>query len=151
MLGDKTIARTLRRSKPAFYDYIFEEARPTFIHVHDTWTYWARLDDDPRFRRDYTPVFEYPDPWIGRRHGLTQYSGDYVRRDALNEANAAAFARLRTGRQRRAGFSTAIYHQVTGDSAAAGARVRRCAGWRYNAGSETGYSRLVELPGDLSW
>ena len=119
MLGDKTIARTLRRNKPAFYDYIFEEARPTFIHVHDTWTYWARLDDDPRFRRDYTPVFEYPDPWIGKRHGLTRYSGDYVRKDVLNDANAAAFAGLRAGRQRRAGFSTAIYHQVTGDTAAA--------------------------------
>ena len=38
MLGDKTIARTLRRDRPAFYDYIFEEAKPTFIHVHDTWT-----------------------------------------------------------------------------------------------------------------
>jgi hypothetical protein len=119
MLGDKTIARTLRRDRPAFYDYIFEEAKPTFIHMHDTWTYVARLDDDPRFRRDYTPVFEYPDPWIGRRHRLMQYSGDYVRRDVLNDANAAAFAKLRAERQHRAGFGTAAYYQVTGDTAAA--------------------------------
>ncbi len=119
MLGDKTIARTLRRDRPAFYNYIFEEAKPTFIHVHDTWTYWARLDDDPRFRRDYTPVYEYPDPWVRLRHGLTLNSGDYVRKDALNDANAAAFDRLRAEWQRRAGFNTVLYQAVAGDTAAA--------------------------------
>ena len=118
MLGDKTIARTLRRDKPAFYDYIFEQTRPTFIHVHDTWTNWARLEDDPRFRQDYTPVYEYPDPWVKLRHGLTLYSGDYVRKDALNDANAAAFARLRAESQRRAGFNTALYAAVAGDTTA---------------------------------
>ncbi len=119
MLGDKTIARTLRKNKPAFYDYIFAEVKPTFIHVHDTWTYLARLDDDPRFRRDYTPVFEYPDPWIGKRHGLTRYSGDYVRKDVLNEANAAELAQLRAGWQRRASFHAVLYYMVTGDTGAA--------------------------------
>jgi len=119
MLGDKTIARTLRRDRPAFYNYVFEQARPTFIHVHDTWTYWARLEDDPRFRRDYTPVYEYPDPWVKLRHGLTLDSGDYVRRDALSGANDPAFARLRAESQRRAGFNTALYQAVAGDTAAA--------------------------------
>jgi hypothetical protein len=119
MLGDKIIARTLRRDRPAFYDYVFEEAKPTFIHVHDTWTWWARLDDDPRFRRDYTPVYEYPDAWIGKRWGLTKQSGDYVRKAVLNDANAVAIAQLRAEWQRRAGFNSALYHAISGNAAAA--------------------------------
>jgi hypothetical protein len=119
MLGDKTIARTLRRNRPAFYDYVFEEAKPTFIHLHDTWTYWARLEDDPRFRRDYTPVYEYPDPWAMKRHGLTLYSGDYVRKDALNRVNTTAFDQLRAAWQRRGSFNTALYQAIAGDAVAA--------------------------------
>ena len=120
MLADKTIARTLKRDKPGFYDYVFEQVRPTFIHTHDTWTYLARLDDDPRFRRDYTPIYEYDDAWAQKRHGLTLRSGDYVRKDVLTDGNAAALANLRAASAPRTGFNQALYLAVAGDAAAAG-------------------------------
>ena len=64
-------------------------------------------------------MYEYPDPWVKQRHGLTLYSGDYVRKDALTTPTRPAFAQLREERQRRAGFNTALYLAVAGDTAAA--------------------------------
>jgi hypothetical protein len=87
MLCDRTIARTLGKNPAAFYDYIFEEVRPTFIHTHDLWTALARFDDDPRFRRDYAAIREWTgDAWVVDRSGRRMlYSGDYVRRDAIRD------------------------------------------------------------------
>ena len=118
-LADKTIARTLWRDRPALHDYIFETAQPTFIHIHDVWTYLARLDEDPRFRRDYAAIYEYPDPWAMQRHGLTLYSGDYVRRDTLNAANQAAFERITAAWRTRVAFNQALFTLVSGDDAGA--------------------------------
>src|SRR5262245_17424916 len=36
-LCDRTIARTIGRDQQAFYDYVFEQIRPTFIEVHTGW------------------------------------------------------------------------------------------------------------------
>lgn len=119
MLADKTIARTLMRDQQAFYDYVFEVARLTFIHVHDVWSYLARLDDDPRFRRDYVPLYEYPDAWAKQRHGLTVYAGDYVRKDVLNENNQAALMALRARWARFSQFNQVLYLQVAGQEAEA--------------------------------
>jgi hypothetical protein len=91
-LTDREIARTLERDPPAFYDYVFERARPTFVHTHGVWALRARLDDDPRFRRDYVAIREAEDPWVREKSGRPMLSGDYVRRDAVNEE---ALARLR--------------------------------------------------------
>lgn len=74
-LCDRTIARTLGKNQPAFYDYVFDLAKPTFIHVHGVWARLAHLDDDPRLRRDYLLIRsrnETGEPWR-----------DYVRRSAL--------------------------------------------------------------------
>jgi hypothetical protein len=86
-LTDPTIARTLDRDQPAFYDYVFERARPTFIHTNGVWVYLARLDDDPRFRRDYLPIVERPEP-PGRAGLRPRLGGDYVRRDAVPSPDA---------------------------------------------------------------
>ncbi len=83
MLCDRTIARTMGRDQRAFYDYIFEVAKPTFIHTHGTWSYQADLDGDPRFRRDYVPIMERPEWWQPPGASHRVYSGDYVRKDAI--------------------------------------------------------------------
>ena len=84
-LCDRTIARTLyyRQDRPAFYDYIFEDARPTVISVYRAGSYLARFDEDPRFRRDYLPLHEFEDPWVTHFLGRPAFSGDYVRKDAV--------------------------------------------------------------------
>jgi hypothetical protein len=118
-LADKTIARTLWQDRPAFYNYVFDVLKPTFIHVHDVWAHLARLDEDPRFRRDYVSIYEYPDPWVVQRHRMTLYSGDYVRRDALNPSNAAAFEQIVARWRTRVAFNRALFTLASGDPAIA--------------------------------
>jgi len=77
-LCDKTIARTMVKHPPAFYHYVFEVAKPTFIHTHGNWSYYAMLDEDPRFRRDYVPISEVREG-EGKTHPV--FSGDYVRKE----------------------------------------------------------------------
>jgi len=94
-LIDKTTATTLGRNQADFYDYVFEDLKPTFIHVHGCWSYLAALDNDGRFRRDYIPIYEYPSVWIKRSYGLTIYSGDYIRKDAISRDNLDKFQYLK--------------------------------------------------------
>jgi hypothetical protein len=84
-LTDSTIARTMNKDQDAFYDYVFDMIRPTFIHLHGKWTYLANLEADPRFRRDYLPINEYEDPYVKSHHDMVLYSGDFVRQDALQD------------------------------------------------------------------
>lgn len=93
-LTDRTIAKTRLVDQPAFYDYIFETLKPTFIHTHGPWAYQTQFDNDPRFRRDYLPIREAIDPDVLSEYGLRIYSGDYVRREVA-EQNPGAFAQLR--------------------------------------------------------
>jgi len=83
-LTDKTIARTLGKNQQEFYDYVFENIKPTFIHTHGFWTYKSQFDKDERFRKDYIPIKEGVDNWILKKYGMEIYSGDYVRRDIFN-------------------------------------------------------------------
>jgi hypothetical protein len=91
-LCDRTTGRTLGRDPDAYRDYVFEVVRPTFIHAHDFWARIADLEADPRFRRDYLPLFEIEDPWIAEHFHICRHSGDWVRRDAVagNEASYQA-------------------------------------------------------------
>lgn len=82
MLCDRTIARTLRKDQEAFYDYVFEEIRPTFIYVHGGWSFLAGLEDDPRFRQGYVAIGEEQVVWASGTPNLA-YAGDYVRRDVV--------------------------------------------------------------------
>lgn len=84
-LCDRTIARTLMGDREAFHDYVFDSARPTFIHIHASWAEWAAPHADPRFVRDYAPLFEVwtrPEGAEPSQEG-EPWSADYVRRDAV--------------------------------------------------------------------
>ncbi|PRX43458.1 hypothetical protein B0I33_11576 [Prauserella shujinwangii] len=63
-------------------DYLYEEARPTFLHAHGFWSRRTGVLRDERLRRDYVPV-------VPRAGGAE----DWVRRDAV--PGPAALARLR--------------------------------------------------------
>jgi len=79
-LCDRTIARTIGRDQQAFYDYVFDEVRPTFIEVHTGWIRTADFDADPRFQRDYVAIKQR----IVNENGMSRVeSADYVRRDAV--------------------------------------------------------------------
>ncbi|HEX5721084.1 MAG TPA: hypothetical protein VF179_33335 [Thermoanaerobaculia bacterium] len=92
-LTDRTIARTLEKRPEAFYDYIFDKAKPTFIHLHHYWTLQAGLDYDPRFRQDYVPLFHVVEPAVRQRAGgVPLSSGDFIRRDAILGREAAVAA-----------------------------------------------------------
>ncbi len=93
-LCDKVIAKTLRNDKETFYNYVFEEIKPTYIHIHGNWTLATNFDSDERFRRDYQPINEYQDEWIIKQTGKLMMSGDYVRKDALKESENEASSKL---------------------------------------------------------
>lgn len=90
MLCDKTIAKTLGESnialnKEKFWDYIFREKKPLFISTRAYHSWIADLDSDPRFRADYTPIHEYKDLWILQKKNSIQYSGDYIRKEVVQD------------------------------------------------------------------
>ena len=94
-LTDRRIARLLPRDHEAFCDLVFEEMRPTFVHLHGTWIQFSGLPWDSRWNRDYV--------WVGgseRRASLGRpvqgdaHSGDYVRRSEL-KARGCSLARAR--------------------------------------------------------
>jgi len=91
-LCDRTIARTRGVDQQAFYDYVFAQARPTFIHSHNYWTVVSALELDPRFRRDYVPIFEYDEPHGRQRLGHDYHSGDWVRREVAQGREAELLA-----------------------------------------------------------
>ena len=88
ILCDTRIADTLGHlnevpKRRDFFDYIFDEVKPTFIATRAFHSYLAYLDKDARFRRDYVPIHEYVDTWVLNRYGVVVMSGDYVRIDAI--------------------------------------------------------------------
>jgi hypothetical protein len=94
-LTDHTIALTRDRDHQAFYDYVFEQAKPTFIHTHQYWTMVSGLELDPRMERDYIPLYRILEPWVLQAtEGQPLYSGDYVRREVA-EGKDAAIAAIR--------------------------------------------------------
>ncbi len=99
MLTDRTIARTLGEGvasidRRSFHEYIFGHARPSFIASRAYHSWIARLDDDPRFRRDYVAIVEYRDDWVRKRYGAILLSGDFVRRDVLGTRPDETLAKL---------------------------------------------------------
>jgi len=86
-LVDAIVARTLNRDQREFYHYVFDVAKPDFIHVHGGWTYAARLEDDPRFRQGYVAISEYIDQALVMEFGEERYSGDFVRRSLIKTSD----------------------------------------------------------------
>jgi hypothetical protein len=86
-LADKTIAKTRGRDQQAFYDYVFEEIKPTFIRTHGHFTGVSKFDDDARFERDYVPFVKFIDTYVQRNYKATRISGDFIRREVIEERN----------------------------------------------------------------
>lgn len=94
-LTDPTIARTLYiQDKTELHDYIFEIIQPTFIHIHGNFTFSASLEDSPRFEEDYIAICSYIDPVVISTFGNEMQSGNFIRRDAIEQDNQAAFERI---------------------------------------------------------
>ena len=66
-----------KRSDPIVAEYIFEERRPDFAHVHGNWAKRTKIPTHREWRRDYVDIGAYPiSPW-------THHEGSHVRRDAF--------------------------------------------------------------------
>ncbi|KAA3630859.1 MAG: hypothetical protein DWP97_14380 [Calditrichaeota bacterium] len=83
-LCDPVIAKNRGKNQQKFYDYIFEEIKPTFIHTHGYFTVVSKFDEDNRFSEDYIPINEYPDTYAEKQIGRKIMSGDYIRKDAIS-------------------------------------------------------------------
>ncbi len=64
-----------RFQKPFIREYLFEERRPHFAHVHGGWASNSRIPTHPEWRRDYVEIPGYP---AGR---TKLHIGNHVRRD----------------------------------------------------------------------
>ncbi|HEX6764706.1 MAG TPA: tetratricopeptide repeat protein, partial [Polyangiaceae bacterium] len=89
-LTEPAVLRTLRMGTPVwhyrhpkFYDWVFEEIRPTFVVTHAFWTNVTALEQDPRFARDYVAIDSFADRYVKAAFGRDLHSGEFVRRDAL--------------------------------------------------------------------
>jgi len=83
-LCDQVISRTRGKNQAAFYDYVFDSLKPTFIHTHGYFTGVSKFDDDPRFLRDYVPIRQYADEYVNRVYHAKRISGDFVRLDQVS-------------------------------------------------------------------
>jgi len=63
--------------RPFIREYIFEETRPTFAHVHGGWASSSRIPTHPEWKTDY---FELPGYPAGKR---SFHTGNHIRRDML--------------------------------------------------------------------
>lgn len=82
-LTDSTIATTLEKHPTALNNYIFDEAKPTFIHVHGWFSYITYFESDSRFLEDYTPLYSEVDVLIKNAYRVDRLTGDFVRLDAV--------------------------------------------------------------------
>jgi len=68
--------------KPFMKEYLFEEVRPEFAHVHGSWAGTIKINSHPEWKEEYVEIPGYPS---GKR---SLHVGNHVRRDLL--ASAAA-------------------------------------------------------------
>lgn len=96
-LCDRTVAKTRGRDQQAFHDYILGEARPTFLRTYLGWSALSRLEDDPRFQRDYVPLVAFYEPEVKAMTGRDYASGEFIRREVAERSpeNPAILARIR--------------------------------------------------------
>ncbi|MCZ6453299.1 MAG: hypothetical protein O6909_03560, partial [Alphaproteobacteria bacterium] len=92
--ADATIAQSLHKNKKFPHDYIFNDVKPTFILTYSYSASLTLLDSSPQFRQRYIPLREKIDPIASEVVGRTIYSGDYVRRDVI-ENRPDALAQVR--------------------------------------------------------
>jgi hypothetical protein len=63
--------------KPFVREYVFEEMKPPYIHIHGGWATNVKINSHPEFKRDYVEIPGFP-------AGSGQFHiGNYLRRDLL--------------------------------------------------------------------
>jgi hypothetical protein len=82
-LCDPVIARTYRNDLSALHNHVFDDLKPTFLHTHGWFTATMRLDEDPRFERDYVGITTYEDRYAEKRLKRKVMSGNFIRREAV--------------------------------------------------------------------
>lgn len=63
--------------KPFGTDYVLQEYRPDFAHVHGSWARTTHLTDLPEFKSDYLEIPGFP------TGGRTLHVGNHIRKDLL--------------------------------------------------------------------
>lgn len=81
-LCDPAIAKFSKSDLTDFYNYVFEELKPTFIHTHGAYTATFKLPLDERFNADYVGIRTYEDKYAEKILKQIVLSGNFVRRDA---------------------------------------------------------------------
>lgn len=74
---DTRIRQTGISHAPEFYTYVFEELKPTFIHVHGIWLDETAFETDPRF------IAQYDTLATGRSAGSGLRYGYFVRKEVV--------------------------------------------------------------------
>jgi hypothetical protein len=95
-LCDRRIAQTMERDKPAFYDYVFDDLRPSIIYVHPDLDLVVEFDGDARFRRDYVVIFEDEQRPVAVANPRVAV-GLFVRRELMSSERALSEIRRRVG------------------------------------------------------
>ncbi|MCX7609534.1 MAG: hypothetical protein N2049_09995 [Anaerolineales bacterium] len=65
-----------------------------FHPPHGGWTYAARLDDDPRFRRDCLYQYDVDDKMV-EEFGQVRSAGEFVRRELVTEESLQLLQEIR--------------------------------------------------------
>jgi len=87
-LCNKTIAQGIfKKDRKIILDYIFKQVKPTFIHLHDGWSEKIRPDEYIGFRTEYITIYETISIELTEACGVNLYSGDYIRKDVINQQN----------------------------------------------------------------
>jgi hypothetical protein len=92
-LCDRKIADKINESKEALRNYIFEELKPTLIHLHGRWEKMYDLKNDPRILRDYVPLVPKESLVQENEFYPTRFC-DYIRRDAIDASNKKTYDSL---------------------------------------------------------
>lgn len=75
-LIDVTMARH-KYQKSFIDDYIFNEVKPTFAHVHGSWARTTKIPQNPKWKEEYLEITGYP----SGKHGY--HVGNHIRKDLV--------------------------------------------------------------------
>ena len=134
-LTEPAATRTLRTASagwrtdhhPEFYDWVFEEIRPTFIASRGDLNQLPDYERDPRFARDYAAIESWVEGDIVRHSPFAIHSGDFVRRDVLKDSASLEALRSRyrvPARRPTSGWRIVDAWKQTAGNAPTGDRLR---------------------------
>ncbi len=79
-LTDRNLAKLInKKNSDSLKNYVFNELRPTFIHLHGFWSLKVDFHQDKRFKKLYTAIWEKDSTW-GNWKAI---DGDYVLKKAV--------------------------------------------------------------------